>query len=721
MRSEAKIEESSQGVRDLAPMFSPCSVAVVGASRTVGNVGNAVVQNLIYGQYTGVVYPVNPKAKGVLGCPCYPNLAAIGETVDLAVMVIPAPYVEKVVVEAAELGTRNILVISAGFKEVGGDGIEREKRLQAIARERGLNIIGPNCLGVINTHRDVQMNASFSKGMPPSGSLGLISQSGALCTAILDYAGGQGIGFSRVVSFGNKVDLNEIDLLRALADDPHTKVILMYIEDISDGPAFVETAYEITHGERPTPILAIKTGRTAQGAAAAASHTGSLAGSDEVYDAIMSQAGVIRVESVQDLFDFAESFSDPVLPEGRRTAIVTNAGGPGIMATDACIRYGLDLAKFSEYTVKSLKFQMPATGSNRNPVDVIGDAKHDRYRAALDAVMSDEGVDQVCVIVTPQTMTDVTEIAEVIAEMKDFCPKPIIGCMMGYLDVSSGVEILQQKGVPVYTFPEDAMRALAAKSRFAEWKKAPSRDYRRFDVDCKTVEQLFAEERKAGRTQLVEAKALDVFRAYGFSIVPSALAATADEAVVTAEEMGYPVVMKISGPKILHKTDVGGVKLNLRDADAVRKAFEEMIASVKAKLGEDIEIWGVLVQKMLKPGKEIILGVSRDPRFGPLLMFGLGGIYTEALRDVSFRLAPIRENVASEMIRDIRSYRLLEGVRGEPPSDVDGIAECLLRLSQLVTDHPQINELDINPLIVYAKGEGAVVADARIILSENNR
>ncbi len=703
---------------DLEPLFAPRSIAVVGASRTPGSVGNAIVSNLIYGGYTGVVYPVNPKAKSILGNRCVKTVDAIDDELDLAVLVIPAPYIQGVVEACANKGTRHFVVISAGFKEVGGEGVKRENDLKAFAAERGLTIVGPNCLGIINTAPTVNMNATFGRGMPRSGPFGLISQSGALCTALLDYAKGVGIGFSRFVSFGNKAAVSENDLLLALAADPFTKAILMYVEELSHGQAFIDTCHKITHGANPKPIIAIKTGRTEAGAAAAASHTGSLAGSDEVYDAVLAQAGVLRVDSVKELFDSAEVFVDPSLPAGRRTAVVTNAGGPGIMATDACIRNGMNLPKFQEYTLKSLRYQLPPTASVKNPVDVIGDAKHDRYRAALDAVSSDENVDQVMVIVTPQTMTDVTEIANVIRETKSFCGKPIVGCLMGLVDVGPGVELLRKGGVPSYAFPEDAMHAMAAKCRFAEWARQPTLEYKQFDVDKEATAKIFDEELAAGRTQLVELKALDAFRHYGFPIVPYELGTSADHAAEAAAKIGFPVVMKISGPKILHKTDVGGVKLNLENEDQVRSAYKEMIASVRDKMGDDVEVWGVLVQKMLPKGKEIILGMTRQPQMGPLLMFGLGGIYTEALKDVSFRLAPIRENVAKEMLRDIRSYKLLTGVRGEAPSDQDAIAECLLRLSQLVTDHPRIKELDINPLIVYAKGEGAMVADARVILSE---
>jgi len=704
--------------RDLRPLFFPKSIAVVGASRKVGSVGHAVIRNLIYGHYTGVIYPINPQAKGILGVPCFPDLKAINEVPDLVVVVVPSQHVERVVVQAAELGTKHLVVISAGFKEVGEEGAAREARIRDIARERGLAILGPNCLGVINTDPDVQMNASFGRDIPPHGCLGLISQSGALCAALLDYAKGRGIGFSQFVSFGNKCDIDEVDLIRSLAADDKTQAIMMYVEEISDGPRFLAAAHDITHGANPKPILVIKSGRTAEGAAAAASHTGSLAGSDELYNALMTQAGAFRVETVAQLFDLAEVFTDPCLPAGRKTAIVTNAGGPGIMATDAAIRHGLELAKFRDYTKKSLQFQMPTVGSIKNPVDVIGDARSDRYRAALDAVTADETVDQVLVIVTPQTMTDVVEIAEVIGESKEFCNKPVAACLMGLEDVSAGVEILQKKyHVPTFAFPENAMRALAAKSRFGEWVRSKIRGYRQFDADKDAVDKLFQEEFAAGRPQLIEIRALEALNAYGFPTVPYKLAPTADEAVAAADEIGYPIVMKIVGPKILHKTDVGGVKLDLRDGPAVRPAYETMVATVRSRLGNDVEIWGVLIQKMMDRGKEVILGVTRDSRFGPVLMVGLGGIYTEILKDVSFRLAPIRENEADEMIREIRTIKLLQGARGEPPSDLGTVAECLLRLSEFVTDHPNIHELDINPLLVYPRGKGAVVADARIILS----
>jgi len=705
------------GRRNLDGLFAPKSVAVVGASRDPQAVGHTLFRNLLLGGYTGVLYPVNPKARSILGVKCYPNLKAIGEPVDMAVIVVPARFVLDLIHECAETGVHNAIIITAGFKEIGGQGAVLERKLIELARAESINIIGPNCLGLSNTDPNVSMNASFARGMPLPGNIAFLTQSGAMGCAVLDYAKGAGIGFSKFVSFGNKADVNEIDLLAALADDPLTQVILMYVEDLSDGPGFVRVAQRITHGPNAKPILAIKTGRTPQGAAAAASHTGSLAGSDEVYEAIFNQSGVLRVETVEDLFHYAQAFPNQPTPAGRRIAIVTNAGGPGIMATDACVRYGLQIARLRDYTEKSLRNQLPPTASLKNPVDVIGDARHDRYRAALDAVTADENVDAVVVIVTPQNVTDVVEIAEVIVEAANFSKKPLAACFMGMVDVSPGIAILRAANVPHYSFPEDAMRAFAARCRFAEWSRTPLEDFRTFDVDREAVRRVFEGERAAGRTRIVEVRALDVLRAYGLPTAPFRLAATADEAAAAASEMGYPVVLKIASPVVLHKTDVGGVRVRLADEAAARKAFDEIMSNVRSRVGADAEIWGVLVQKMLPPAKEVILGMTRDAKFGPLIMFGLGGIYTEALRDVAFRLAPLRPNVAEEMIRSIRSYRLLEGFRGERPSDLPAIAEALQRLSQLVMDWPEIQELDINPLMVFAHGEGAAAADARIILS----
>ena len=717
--AKAKETATHEQSDDLRGLFCPTSIAVVGASRNPTSVGHALFRNLLLGGYTGVLYPVNPKSKSILGVKTYRSLSEIGDSIDLVVLIVPARFVAGLLEECGKLGVHNVIVISAGFKEVGRQGLALERKLQEVAKANQIRVLGPNCLGLINTDPQFSFNATFARDMPAMGNIGFISQSGALCCAILDYAKGSGIGFSKFISFGNKADVNEIDLLRALGQDPLTQVILMYVEDLTEGPEFVKVAQEITHGPNAKPVLAIKTGRTPQGAAAASSHTGSLAGSDEVYDAIFEQSGVMRVETIEDLFHYALAFPNQPMPAGRRMAIVTNAGGPGIMATDACIRYGLQLAKLRDYTQKSLRFQLPPAAAIGNPVDVIGDARHDRYRTALDAVTADESVDAVVVIVTPQNMTDVTEIAEVIVETAGFSSKPLCACFMGLVDVSAGVEILRAGNVPQYSFPEDAMRAMTARCHFGESSRAPLKEIKSFEVDRDAVARVFESERAAGRHQIVELRALEVLKAYGLPTAPFALAESADRAVEESAKMGFPVVLKIAAPSVLHKTDVGGVMVNLADEQSVRQAFDTIMSNVRSKIGTEPEIWGVLVQKMLPPAKEVILGVTRDDKFGPLIMFGLGGIYTEALRDVSFRLAPLRPNVAQEMIRGIRSIRLLEGVRGERPSDLAAVADALLRLSQLVTDWPEIQELDINPLMVFARGEGAGAADGRIILRQD--
>ncbi len=707
--------------------MSPRSIAVIGASRTEGSVGHAVLRNLVFGGFTGVLYPVNPRAHSILGIRSHAHIRDVGEQVDLAVIVVPAAGVTAAVRECADAGVRHFVIISAGFREIGGEGVQREDELRALAEARGLHVVGPNCVGHVNTDPAVRMNSTFVRGMPQRGALGLISQSGAVCAALLDYAAGSGVGFSRFVSYGNRVAVREADLLRNFAADPLTRVILMYIEDLSDGPSFVQAAFEITRGLArtagdepipPKPILVVKTGRTPQGAAAAASHTGALAGSDRIYEAVLAQAGVIRVESAEDLFDCAQVLIDPQRSTGRRTAIVTNAGGPGIMATDACIRSGLELTTFADETLRALRQRLPATASVRNPVDLVGDADSTRYRAALEAVMVDPGVDQICVVYAPTALAPVESVAQVVLDARSSCTKPMVAVLMGSQDVRAGVKLLRGREVPTYAFPEDAMRALAAKVRYNEWVGRPLGRARRFDVDREGVARLLDEALRAGRPQLVELHALEVLRRYGLPIAPFRLVRTADEAAAAARELGMPVALKIAGPTILHKTDVGGVRLNLADEAAVRRAFDAVLDSARRHVGARVELWGALVQRMLPKGREVILGCSRDARFGHVLMFGLGGVLAEALGDVTFRLAPLRDDVALEMIRDVRAYRLLQPFRGEPAADVDKIAECLLRLSQLVGDHPCIRELDVNPLIAFAEGDGAMVADARIILDE---
>jgi acetyltransferase len=704
----------------LEPIFRPRSVAVVGASNRVGSVGHDLFRNILLGGYCGTIYPVNPKATSIASVRAYPNVSAIPDEVDLALIIVPASAAPDVLDECGKKGVRGAVIVSAGFKETGPEGAELERRTVSITHQYQIPLVGPNCLGVINTDADVLLNASFARCMPKHGNIAFVSQSGALCAGILDYARGRNIGFSKFISFGNKADVTETDLLRYLATDDSTDVILMYLETLADGRAFIELAREIT-GElaHRKPILAIKSGRTSQGAAAARSHTGSLAGTDAVYDAIFAQAGILRAETVEELFDFAVGFSRQPLPKGNRFAIVTNAGGPGIMATDAAIRYGLELAILRPETLESLKAKLPPTANFHNPVDVIGDATCDRYTAALTAVLADPHVDGLVVLLTPQSMTDIDAIARTIGETVPQYKKPVLASFLGHVDVSSGIQILSKYDIPNYEFPENASRSLAGMSRYTQWLTRPRTKVRQFQVNAGAVRAIFENVRGEGRTFLPEAEALAVLEAYGFPMLGHGLAATAEEAVALLKKIGGPVAMKIASPDVVHKFDVGGVLLNISTPEDARAGFEKITNGVKQKL-PGARLLGVEVQQMAPRGTEVILGISKDPAFGHIIMFGLGGLYVEALKDVSFRLVPVRELGARNMIRSIRAAKVFDGFRGEPPTDTQAIAECLERLSQLAVDFPEIEELDINPLIVHAEGKGAHVADVRIALAADS-
>lgn len=695
----------------LEPFFRPSSVAVIGASRDPEKLGYAVLANLLHGGFSGALYPVNPKADEILGLKAYPTVLDIPGPVDLAVIVIPYSVVPAALEQCGQKGVPAAVIISAGFREAGREGLERELELVQIARRYGIRLIGPNCLGVIDT--GTPLNATFAAGMPPAGPIAFMSQSGALGTAVLDMALAGRIGFSRFVSLGNKADVHEVDLLEAWEDDPGSRVILAYIEGLPDGQKFMEVARRVT---RKKPVVAVKSGVTRSGARAVSSHTGSLAGSEAAYHAAFRQAGVIRAESMEHLFDLALAFAYQPLPQGDRIAIVTNAGGPGILATDALEHAGLQLARLRPETVQALMADLPSAASAANPVDVLGDALADRYEHALRLVLADPGVDGVIVIVTPQAMTQIEETAHRVGRVARETDKPVLGCFMGESRIAAGIAVLQQYGIPNYPFPERAAAALAAMVRYRQERERPSYPPTPFDADTAAVRKVLDEARAQGRVSIGDAEARAILEAYGFPLPPSHLAATPEEAIAAAEEMGYPVVLKVASPDILHKTDVGGVRLNLRSPADVRDAFD-LIVYRASRYVPGARIWGCLVQKMVPPGREVLIGMSRDPQFGPLVAFGLGGIYVEALKDVVFRVAPFGPGEAAEMIREIRSYPLLEGVRGEPPADHAALVDALCRVSQLVTDFPEIAELDINPLVVYEEGRGAVALDMRLVLS----
>ncbi|MEW5735079.1 MAG: acetate--CoA ligase family protein [Thermodesulfobacteriota bacterium] len=701
-------------------IMEPKSIAVIGATDRRGSVGRAVVTNIIEGGYTGVLYPINPRATSVVCNKTYPTISDVPGTVDMAVVIVPAPMVSRVVAEAAQKEVKAVVIITAGFKEVGGHGVELEDELKVVAKENGIRVVGPNCLGIINTAEAFSMNASFAQSMPRRGNIGFISQSGALCTAVLDLAKGMNIGFSKFISFGNKADVNEVELLQYLADDPETDVILMYLEDISDGRAFARVASEVTWKARK-PILAIKSGRSEEGAKAASSHTGSLAGSDAAYDAIFLQSGVQRVEDVNEMFHYAEAFSRMPLPEGNRIAIVTNAGGPGIMATDAAIRHGLGLATLSVDTQQELARHLPQTANIHNPVDVIGDADYQRYEAALSAVLKDPGVDGAIVVLTPQKMTDVLETAQIVPKVLSGVHKPVLCSFMGIVDVSAGVNYLVQNGVPNYSFPEAAVRAFASMSSFSR-QFGPDRNQKRrsvtYAVDSESVNRIIRHKlSRKDRVHLPEYETNEILAMYGFPVMPSILVKKDVEVESAFARLGGPLAMKISSRDIIHKFDVGGVMLKIETLAQAQAAFTSIMENAR-RAKPDAEIAGVLMEKMARSGTEVIIGAHRDPKFGPMCMFGLGGTFVEALKDVTFRLAPMMEIAAEEMIRSIKAFRLLTGVRGKPPADLEAIKDCILRVSQLVSEHPEIAEMDINPLIVHEEGKGCTVADSRIILSK---
>jgi acetyltransferase len=698
--------------------FNPRSVAVIGASENPKKLGYAVVDNLIRGGFLSEdrsedrnIYPINLKSDSILGLKAYGSVLDVPDPIDLAVVVIPYPSVPEAIRVCGEKKIPAVIIITAGFREAGVEGHEREQEVIEIARSNEIRLIGPNCLGVIDTF--TPLNASFSVGMPPSGPMAFMSQSGALGTAILDWATAGQLGLSKFVSLGNKADVSEIDLLKAWEHDPTSKVILCYIEGLPDGGAFIEVARRVS---REKPVVAIKSGITRAGARAVTSHTGSLAGSEQAYQAAFRQAGVIRAENLEELFDFARGFGYLPPLEGDRIAIVTNAGGPGILATDALERAGLSLARFEPACIRSLEQFLPDAASAANPVDVLGDALADRYQFTLEQVVADPHVDGVMVILTPQAMTEIVETAQVIVDLTSRSTIPILCCFMGESRIEGGTDLLSQHNIPNYPFPERAANVLQAMSKYRRLKVKPKREPERFDVDQESVRQLFQRIQASGRVTIGDLEARSVLTAYGIKVPDSELAEDPERAIEIATSLGFPVVLKVASPDILHKTDIGGVKVGLQNAEDVRDAFDLITYRTQRYL-PDARLWGCLVQKMVPSGLEVLIGMNRDPQFGALVTFGLGGIYVETLKDVTFRIAPISSLEAEEMLGEIRAHALLDGVRGEPPVDKNAVVDTILRIGQLVTDFPEIMELDINPFVVYPESSGGIAIDMRLVLT----
>jgi acetyltransferase len=693
----------------LENLFRPKTIAVVGASREKGKVGYNVLNNLIKYKFPGKVLPINQKAKTILNRKCYPSLLDAPGEIDLAVFAIPAKAVVNVFDQLGEKKIPAAIIISAGFKESGQEGSQLEARLAQKVAAMGVRVLGPNCLGLIDTA--AKLNASFAAGMPAAGNIGFFSQSGALCTAILDWALGEGIGFSKFVSLGNKLDIDDTDILKEMGEDDQTEVILGYIEGVKDGIKFLEVAKSVT---RHKPVILIKSGGTEAGARAASSHTGSLAGSEKAFSAAFAQSGIIRVASIQDLFDFARAFSSRRYPAGNRVAIVTNAGGPAIIASDAVEHSTLRMANFERKTIESLRKSLPPSAALYNPVDLIGDARADRYAAALEAVYNDANVDGVLVLFTPQAMSGPEQIARVVSNYSSN-GKPVISIFMGGPTVRESIDILSRASIPNYHYPEGAIAAMEAMVKYIQWRNRPEPHYKQFEVRRHVVQSLLAEAEAKGQAEIGEYQGREIISAYGFKVPGSVIANNVSDAEFIAEKIGYPVVMKIASPDILHKSDFGGVRVGLRNREEVHEAFNQ-IRERSRRLLPDADIWGISIQEMIQGGKEVILGMVRDSQFGPVIMFGLGGIYVEVLKDVSFRIAPLSVEDAFEMIRGIRSFALLQGVRGEKPTELDAVVESILRLSQLVVDFPEIFELDINPLKVFPEGREPVALDARLVL-----
>lgn len=697
----------------LRSIFEPKTVAVIGASEKVGSVGRTVLWNLITNPFGGTVYPVNPKRANVLGIRAYPDVKSIPEPVDLAVLVTPAPIIPKLIEDCVEAGVKGAIIISAGFKEMGAPGIELERQIMEHARRGGMRIIGPNCLGVMNPLNG--LNATFAAGIARPGNVAFISQSGALCTAVLDWSLSQNVGFSAFVSIGSMVDVGWGDLIDYLGNDPRTQSIVIYMESIGDARTFLSAAREVSFTK---PILVIKAGRTAAAAKAAASHTGSLTGSDEVLDAAFKRCGVVRVDSIVDLFSVADVLSKQPRPRGPRMTILTNAGGPGVLATDALIQGGGELTEISKEAFEKFNAFLPAHWSRNNPVDILGDADADRYAHSLEIAADDPHTDAMMVILTPQDMTDPTATAERLKAYAQIEGKPVLASWMGGGTIAAGEEILNRAGIPNFRYPDIAARIFNYMWRYSYNLKGiyatPDAISDVLEPNREKARAIIEQVRAGGRTILTEFESKAVLSAYEIPVVDTRIAASEDEAVAHANAIGYPIVLKLFSETITHKTDVGGVQLNLMNEDAIRQAWRAIQESVTVKVGAE-HFQGVTVQEMIKmEGYEIILGSSLDNQFGPVMLFGSGGQLVEVLKDRALGLPPLNSTLAQRMIEQTRIYKALQGVRGRKPIDLAALKQIMINFSFLAVEQQWIKEIDINPLL--ASPERLVALDARIVL-----
>ncbi len=695
-------------------LLYPESIAVVGASSNPQKVGHAVLKNILDGGFEGPVYPINPKSETILNTKCYSSLTDVPESIDCAVIVVNRDIVFSIIKDCSKKGVKAAIVISSGFGETDEEGKKAQKELVKQARLAKITMMGPNCLGLINPWQ--KLNAAFGQPIDEPGEIALISQSGALITSIQDWAKENKVGFSLIASIGNKAAIDEVDFFEYLKGDKKTKVIAAYLEDISRGQEFMRIAERVG---KVKPLVILKSGRSEAGAKAASSHTGSLAGSDNAYECAFKRLGVIRAQSIEHLFDISTALAYQPLPKGNRIAVITNAGGPGIMTSDALEMSGLKVVNMDEETKSNLLKLLPPSASVNNPVDVLGDADKKRYGESLRCVLESKSVDGVVVILTPQKMTDDSAIAEELVKISKKYSKPVLTCFMGANTIKKGLNILRENHIPQYSVPKRAARAMSEMLKYNKYKSRPLRIIERFAVNTHPVIKIIKSYRSRNLLEIGEFDAKTIMESYGMTIPEGHFASSSEEAVRFANEMRYPVAMKISSPDILHKSDVGGVKIGLSSPTEVEDAFDLMMLRVKKKTPE-ADLRGVLVEEMITTGKEVILGMKKDPQFGPMLMFGLGGIFVEVLKDVSFSLAPITAEECKKMMENTKTYKLLTGVRGQRAVDIQAIATSLLQLSQLVMDFPEFEEVDINPLKVGHPGEGAFVVDARIILSKES-
>ena len=698
----------------LDSIFRPKSIAVIGASTKKGTIGREILHNLIENEFNGKVFPVNPKASVIHSIKCYSTILDVPDAVDLAVIIVPRDHVKAILEQCGEKGVKGVVVITSGFKEIGEEGAKKELELMEVIKKHDMRMVGPNCFGVLNTDPQYSMNATFSKTKPLPGKVGFMSQSGALGEAILDYANEIGLGFSMFASVGNKADISGNNLMMYWQDDPNTEIILLYLENFGNPRRFTKIARGIT---RKKPIIAVKAGRTPAGARAISSHTGALASLDVGTEALFQQCGVLRVSSVDDLFDVAQAMANQPLPKGDRIAIITNAGGPGILATDAVETLGMTMATFEEKTLKHLKENLPPVSAINNPVDVIASGGPDAYRASMDAVLSDKNVDAVIVIFVPPIVVDhravVTAIAEMIEKHKN--NKTVLGCFMSAPDVVSGSEEMTRRNIPIYTFPESAAKAMSAMNRYRKWIERPEGKYVNYDGDKDKVQEIIDKSQKAGQEIVVGEDALNILDAYGIPAARSVKVKKQSEIKKAISALQLPLVMKIDDPLISHKTDVGGVVKDIRSEDGAVKAFDSMVEKFSLPKRE---FSGVILQEMVNGGVETIIGMNYDPSFGPLMMFGLGGIYVEIMKDIAFKVHPLTDFDAEEMIKSIKGFALLTGYRGAPAVNIKVLEETLLRLSQLATDFRIFESFDVNPFIITDKGETSKAVDARFVLKK---